>query len=55
VAGEASGLDLGAFGPEICTILDGRGGGRAPFFQRKATAIDRRQEARNRLIAGISQ
>jgi len=45
VASESSGLDLGAAGPEICAILDGRGGGRPPFFQGKATAIDRRDEA----------
>jgi alanyl-tRNA synthetase len=49
VAGEASGLDLGAVGPEICGILDGRGGGRAPFFQGKASAIGRRNDAVNRL------
>jgi alanyl-tRNA synthetase len=45
VAGDASGLDLGFVGPEVCTILDGRGGGRAPFFQGKASAVDRRHEA----------
>jgi len=45
VAGEASGLDLAVAGPEVCAILDGRGGGRAPFFQGKATAVDRSGEA----------
>ena len=50
VASESSGLDLGAAGPEICAILDGRGGGRAPFFQGKATAIDRRADAADLLI-----
>jgi alanyl-tRNA synthetase len=54
VAGEGSGLELGTVGPEICAILDGRGGGRAPFFQGKATAIGRRDEALNRLAAEIS-
>ncbi len=45
VASEASGLDLGSVGPEICAVLDGRGGGRAPFFQGKAAAIGRRIDA----------
>ena len=51
VASETSGLDLGAAGPEICAILDGRGGGRAPFFQGKAAAIDRREQAAARLLS----
>ena len=51
VASESSGLDLGAAGPEICAILDGRGGGRAPFFQGKAAAIDRREQAAARLLS----
>ena len=55
VASEASGLDLASVGPGICAILGGRGGGRAPFFQGKASAIDRRQEARDQLIAEISR
>jgi alanyl-tRNA synthetase len=54
VASEASGLDLGVVGPEICAILDGRGGGRAPFFQGKAAAIGRRGDAVERLVAEIS-
>ena len=54
VASEASGLDLGVAGPEICGILDGRGGGRAPFFQGKAAAIGRRADAVERLVAEIS-
>jgi Ser-tRNA(Ala) deacylase AlaX len=45
VASEASGVDLQAAGREICSALDGRGGGRAPFFQGKATAVSRRPEA----------
>jgi alanyl-tRNA synthetase len=45
VAAEASSLDLAAAGPEVCALLDGRGGGRAPFFQGKAKAVDRRDEA----------
>ena len=50
VASETSGLDLGVAGPEICGILDGRGGGRAPFYQGKAAAIGRRGDAVERLI-----
>lgn len=50
VASEDSGLDLRVVGPEICGILDGRGGGRAPFFQGKAAAVGRRNEALERLI-----
>ena len=53
VAGDASGLDLGAAGPEICAILDGRGGGRAPFFQGRAGAIDRREVAVGRLVRDV--
>jgi len=45
VASEASGLDLGSVGPEICAVLDGRGGGRAPFFQGRAAAVGRRSDA----------
>lgn len=51
VASENSGLNLGAAGPEICAILDGRGGGRAPLFQGKAAAIDRREQAAARLMS----
>ena len=50
VAGEGSGLDLGSVGPEICAVLDGRGGGRPPFFQGKAAAVDRRSDAIDLLI-----
>jgi len=53
VAGGASGVDLGAVGPEICAILDGRGGGRAPFFQGKAKAVDRREVAVGRLARDV--
>lgn len=45
VAGEGSGLDLAAAGPEVAHILGGRGGGRAPFWQGKATTLDRLDEA----------
>lgn len=45
VAGEASGLDLAAAGVEVAATLGGRGGGRAPFWQGKATALDRLDEA----------
>jgi Ser-tRNA(Ala) deacylase AlaX len=45
VAGEASGLDLAAAGAEVAGILGGRGGGRAPFWQGKATTLDRLDEA----------
>ena len=54
VADGASGLDLGAVGPEICTILDGRGGGRAPFFQGKAHAIGRRSRAVEKLLEQLA-
>lgn len=50
VASEQSFLDHGAVGPKICAILDGRGGGRAPFFQGKAAAIGQRREAIDRLL-----
>lgn len=53
VAGDASGLDLNTVGPEICTLLDGRGGGRAPFFQGRSEAIDRRDVAVCRLARHI--
>ena len=45
VAGEASGIDLAAAGAAAAGILGGRGGGRAPFWQGKATALDRLDEA----------
>jgi len=45
VAGEGAGLDLAAAGPEVAATLGGRGGGRAPFWQGKATALDRLGEA----------
>jgi alanyl-tRNA synthetase len=45
VAGEGSGLDLAAAGAEIARILGGRGGGRAPFWQGKASALGRLDEA----------
>jgi len=45
VAGGDSGLDSTAVGPRIAEILDGRGGGRTPIFQGKATSLKRREEA----------
>jgi alanyl-tRNA synthetase len=45
VADEGSGLELGDAGAELSAILAGRGGGRAPFFQGRATALGRRDEA----------
>ena len=51
VAGEGSGADLTLLGPEVCAILDGRGGGRAPFFQGRATAVS----ARNRAVEAIER
>jgi alanyl-tRNA synthetase len=54
VASATSGLDLGVAGSQICGILGGRGGGRAPFFQGKAAAIDRRGDAIEWLVNAIS-
>jgi alanyl-tRNA synthetase len=54
VANEDSGIDLGAVSPEICSILEGRGGGRAPFFQGKAAGLGRRDQAIERLMTEIS-
>jgi len=45
VAGETTGLDLGPVGAGVASILGGRGGGRIPFYQGKATALDRLDEA----------
>ena len=45
VADERTGLDLTAAGADVAGILGGRGGGRAPFWQGKATAVDRLDEA----------
>ena len=45
VAGDGSGIDLAAAGAAAAGILGGRGGGRAPFWQGKATALDRLDEA----------
>ena len=45
VAGESSGIDLAAAGAAVTEILGGRGGGRVPFWQGKATALDRLDEA----------
>jgi len=45
VACDTSGVDLATVGPRLCALLDGRGGGRSPFFQGKASAVNRRGEA----------
>ena len=45
VAGESSGIDLAAAGAAVAEILGGRGGGRVPFWQGKATALDRLDDA----------
>lgn len=45
VAPEGSWLDLGTAGPEVAAILGGRGGGRAPFFQGRATKLSARGDA----------
>jgi alanyl-tRNA synthetase len=45
VAAEETGVDLAATGAEVAAILGGRGGGRAPFFQGKATELGRFDEA----------
>jgi alanyl-tRNA synthetase len=41
VAGASSGIDLAAVGDVVADALGGRGGGRAPFWQGKATALGR--------------
>lgn len=53
VASETSDLDLSSAGPEICSVLGGRGGGRTPFFQGKASAVNRRQKAVDRLRSSL--
>jgi Ser-tRNA(Ala) deacylase AlaX len=53
VAGEASGLDLAAAGAEVARLLGGRGGGRAPFWQGKATTLDCLDEAAAALRRGL--
>ncbi len=45
VAGAASGLDLAALGPRVAEALGGRGGGRPPLFQGKATRLAARAAA----------
>ncbi|MGD8439397.1 MAG: alanyl-tRNA editing protein [Holophagae bacterium] len=54
VAAEATGVRVGTIGPEVCRILDGRGGGRAPFFQGMAASVGRRVEAVARVSNGSS-
>jgi alanyl-tRNA synthetase len=53
VAGDGSGIDLAAAGAAVAGILGGRGGGRAPFWQGKATALDRLEEAAAALRRGL--
>jgi alanyl-tRNA synthetase len=45
VAGEASGVDLADAGAAVAGLLAGRGGGRPPFWQGRAAALDRLDEA----------
>ena len=44
-AGEASPCDVPAVGPQVAEVLGGRGGGRGRFFQGRATALSRLEEA----------
>lgn len=55
VAVEPIGLDLAAAGAEVAAILDGRGGGRAPFYQGKAAALDRLGDAVTALERALAQ
>jgi hypothetical protein len=45
VADARSGLDVAAVGPRVAETVSGRGGGSAPFWQGKATALDRLDQA----------
>lgn len=45
VAGESSGLRLEEAGPEIASVLGGRGGGRGTIFQGKTESLENRDEA----------
>jgi len=45
VAGAASALDLAAVGPQVAEALGGRGGGRPPLYQGKATRLAAREAA----------
>lgn len=40
-AGAEAGVDLPSLGQEVATLLDGRGGGKAPVFQGKAGSLER--------------
>ena len=44
VAGESSGLRLDETGPEIASVLGGRGGGRGTIFQGKAESLEAREK-----------
>jgi len=45
VAGPSSGLDLAALGARVAEVLGGRGGGRPPLYQGKATRLAARAAA----------
>jgi alanyl-tRNA synthetase len=45
VVPESTGVDIATAGSTLCEVLDGRGGGRAPFFQGKAARIGSRLDA----------
>jgi alanyl-tRNA synthetase len=45
VASEPTGLDLAHAGAKVATVLGGRGGGHAPFYQGKASNLGRLDEA----------
>ncbi len=52
-AGPRSGCDLARAGAAVARILQGRGGGRPPFHQGRATRLDRREEALRALHDGV--
>ncbi len=45
VAGPSSGFDLATLGPQVAEALGGRGGGRPPLYQGKATRLAAREAA----------
>lgn len=49
VAGESSRVDLAGAGAAVAELLAGRGGGRTPFWQGKATRLDRLDDAASML------
>lgn len=48
--GQQSEADLSRLGPAVAEALDGRGGGKGPFYQGRAGSLD----ARNRAVAQLS-